>query len=136
MELSRYFDRLELPPGGVLFRDEDRADYIYVIACGRIELQVPSKLQGLVIAENIGAGAILGDTAYHVHGTFGFCAVAAVDRISYGPCIVRRISRQTIEGLEETKPHLVAFFQKVMLRDLTQYQVQFLEPNMVANGAV
>jgi len=153
--ITKYFKRIELRNGDCIFKAEDLADAIYVITAGSITVSLghlrtsiapyengfqkivsPNGIQACGAPlrnppESVSKGAIIGDTAYYVRRSFGCDAVANCDT-----CVVYEITRRTVDELESSQPKLVAFLQKVLLRDLTQYQVQFLEPTLLANGVV
>eukprot|EP00928_Gymnodinium_smaydae_P088255 TRINITY_DN72363_c0_g1_i1.p1 TRINITY_DN72363_c0_g1~~TRINITY_DN72363_c0_g1_i1.p1 ORF type:complete len:204 (-),score=37.22 TRINITY_DN72363_c0_g1_i1:18-560(-) len=82
-----------------------------------------------VDTELVGVGAILGDTAYYARRNFGCDAVAEA-----GGCVAFQIERSALEGLETSDPRAVVFLQKVLLRDLSQLQVQFLGPLQSVTG--
>lgn len=80
-------------------------------------------------SERIGVGGILGDTAYFARRKCGCHAVA-----EESGCIAYAITRSTMGKLELSNPALVVFLQKVLLRDLSQLQVQFMGPLQLAGG--
>ncbi|CAE8735966.1 unnamed protein product [Polarella glacialis] len=146
--LVPHFDRLELNVGDYLFRQQDPADALFIVAAGGLRLTCPAnyeKSHGTSRAqvawvdtghsrerspsdaseheEAIGVGAIVGDTAFFACHSCGLDAFAAS-----GGCTVFRISRRRLEELELSNPSAVVLLQKVILRDLTQLQVQHLGP--------
>jgi len=77
----------------------------------------------------LGVGAIFNNAAYFTRQRCPSDAVAMP-----GGCVVHRIRRATLEELEATAPRAVVFLQTVLLRDLTQLQLQFLAPLQAVSG--
>lgn len=165
--LAAHFRRIKLAAGGRLFRQEDPADEIFVVAAGSVRISshrewaanitsafMPSpqpynptmtreisadshdaspsgagEVEDGLDAEHVGVGGILGDTAYFARRKCGCDAVAEA-----GGCVAFMITRKDVEALELSNPRLVVFLQKVLLRDLSQLQAQFLGPLQAAGG--
>jgi SulP family sulfate permease len=98
-------------------------------ACDKPEQAVDLHAPEESLVQSTGVGGILGDTAFYARRVYGIDAWAGESG-----CVLHRISRKRIDELEITSPGLVAFLQKVVLRDLTQLQVQYLGPLQIASG--
>lgn len=124
--LSLYFAMRTIPKGQTLFRRSDPADAMYLLSRGSIaasrHAKGEDKSRGIPNFGYARPGTLLGDLALysgmdcHLYDTH-----AAEDSV------VGMITRETIEKLEHEAPDLLLFFQRILLRNMSNFSVQSLE---------
>jgi len=159
---AQRFERLELKENQVLFRSEDPANAIFVVAKG-----IVGASSALDFAKQLGnSGALLAspqpthrpsgddhgeelgfmeESTMEEHDQHGVGAIlndtafysrrkCGAEAVAQTDCVVYRLRRSTMDTLEREDPAAAVLLQKVLLRDLSQLMAQFLCPLQAVSG--
>ena len=114
IELFRHqIDFQELPAGQVLFREGDRADFMYVVMSGTADIVVHDK-----VVETTGPGSIVGEMAIIDHSARSATVVAKTD------CRLFPIERERFNFLVQKKPEFALHVMRVLAHRLRQTDAQ------------
>ena len=110
IELFRHqIDFQELPAGQVLFREGDRADFMYVVMSGTADIMVHDK-----VVETAGPGAIVGEMAIIDRSARSATVIAKTD------CRLFPIERERFNFLVQKKPEFALHVMRVLAQRLRQ----------------
>jgi CRP/FNR family transcriptional regulator, cyclic AMP receptor protein len=110
IELFRHqIDFQELPAGQVLFREGDRATFMYVLISGTVEIIVHNK-----VVETAGPGAIVGEMAIIDHSARSATVIAKTDSKLFP------IERERFNFLVQKKPEFALHVMRVLVHRLRQ----------------
>jgi len=110
VELFRHqIDFQELPAGQVLFREGDRATFMYVLISGAVEIIVHDK-----VVETAGPGSIVGEMAIIDHSARSATVIAKTD------CKLFPIERERFNFLVQKKPEFALHVMRVLAHRLRQ----------------
>lgn len=105
-------EEVRLGAGDVLFRMNETADCAYVVVSGRIRLLDERNAEAPRLLKEVGAGALIGETALIIPTPRPAAAVAAEDTV------VLRLPRQTFVTVLEHYPEVTAKFRRAIARRL------------------
>jgi SulP family sulfate permease len=125
--LAEHFKFRSVPESALLFRHNDKADSVFVVASGTLHLsgefpqpnRPPADESSVTDKAAVVAGTILGDIAFAYGATYGYHA-----RSGHGGCCVWHMSRRQVQELENVAPNLAIAFWKIVARDMALYTVQ------------
>jgi SulP family sulfate permease len=112
--LMPYLERMEVPEGHVLMRQDDPADDVYLVESGRVTAQVELGDGKTVRLLTMGAGAVVGqDELYR-----GTSRTATV--VTETPSVIYRLSAGALHRMESDEPPLAIALHHFMARLLTE----------------
>jgi sulfate permease, SulP family len=100
--LLRHLERLDVPEGHVLIRQDDRAGGLYFLASGRLTVELARDGGAPVRLRALGPGTVTGELALYL----GVPRTATV--VADASCRVYRLSPEAFETIERTDPELAA----------------------------
>jgi SulP family sulfate permease len=112
--LSTYLERRSLPEGTVLIRQGELPDDLFLLESGRlrVELMTPEGIR--IRLRSMRAGVVVGEVALYM----GIPRTA--DVVAETPCVVLRLSRESIERMEAEEPDLAAALHRWLARTLAE----------------
>jgi SulP family sulfate permease len=100
--LERYVERVSMPEGAVLIRQDEPPESLFVLASGRLRVEMVTPEGRRMRLRTVRAGVVVGEVAMYA-GT-----PRTADVIADSPIEVLRLSRASIERLEAEEPELAA----------------------------
>jgi SulP family sulfate permease len=100
--LRPYLERVELPEGGVLIRQDEPPDDVYVVGSGRLSVEMETADGTRMRVRTVNAGVVVGEVAMYT----GVARTADVVAETSG--VVYRLSGAAIERMESEDPVLAA----------------------------
>ncbi|CAJ1397071.1 unnamed protein product [Effrenium voratum] len=159
---AKHFERIQLKQSQLLFRSEDPADAIFVVAQGVVGAAYSTTFLGnLEMLPSPPSSAICRQETpqleldfpfveevqadgrdFEEHGVGAILNDAAfyarrkcgADAVAKTDCVVFRLPRKALARMEEEEPGAAVLLQKVLLRDLSQLMAQFLCPLQAVAG--
>jgi SulP family sulfate permease len=113
-KLMRYLERMEVPVGHVLIRQDDPADDLYLVESGRVTAQMELPDATAVRLLTMGAGSIVGQEELYL----GTSRTASV--IAERPSVIYRLSAGALHRMERDEPSLAIALHHLMSRILTE----------------
>ena len=98
--LRPYMERVELPDGAVLIRQDEPPDDVYVVGSGRLSVEMETADGTRMRLRSVSAGVVVGEVAIYT----GVRRTA--DVVAEAPSVVYRLSGAAIERMESEDPEL------------------------------
>ena len=112
--LMQYLERMEVPAGHLLMRQDDPADDVYLVESGRVTAQMKLGDGTAVRLLTMGAGSVVGQEELYL----GTSRTASVTTET--PSILYRLSAGALHRLESDEPQLAIALHHFMSRLLTE----------------
>ncbi len=112
--LMRFLERMEVPAGHLLMRQDDPADDVYLVESGRITAQMELGDGTEVRLLTMGAGSVVGQEELY-QGTSRTASV-----VTETPSIIYRLSAGALHRMETDEPDLAIALHHFMSRLLTE----------------
>lgn len=109
-ELVPFFAERVLPSGTTLFRQDDRADGLYLIESGSLRATYTYDDHGELVQETMVAGTIAGDLSTLSDTSRNATVVAERD------CVLWKMDSQGLESLEKEKRVVAQRFIRIVLK--------------------
>jgi SulP family sulfate permease len=100
--LRPYLERIELPDGAVLLRQDEPPDDVYVVGSGRLSVEMATADGTRVRVRTVNAGVVVGEVAIYTG------VPRTADVVAETPSVVHRLSGAAIERLGSEDPELAA----------------------------
>ena len=111
--LTDFFDRIVINKGTVIFDLKQRAETVFFIEQGWIEILCLSESDDVTRASKVGAGGLLGEAEFALNGTYEARAIAIEDSALWVLC------RDKYELMEERCPRLCILVQNCLLKSIS-----------------
>lgn len=112
--LSGAFERVETATGDVLIRQGDRADVIYLLASGRMDVLLEAAGRPAMRVRKIGPGAVVGEIGYYLDQARGATILASQ------PCVLYRLTAERLTQMEAAAPTAAAAFHRFIAHTLAE----------------
>jgi len=112
--LHTYLERVPLPEGTVLIRQNDPSDDVYVLESGRLVVEVVNPEGTRIRLRTIRPGVVVGEVSMYT----GVPRTANV--VAGTPSVVLRLSEESIEQMEAAEPELAAQVHRWLARTLSE----------------
>lgn len=113
-ELMKYLEKVEVPAGHVLMRQDDPPDDLYLIESGKITVQIELVDGRTARLLTLGAGTAVGQEELYLGGS------RAASVITEAPSIVYRLSAGALHRMETDEPQLAILLHHLMARVLAE----------------
>lgn len=113
-ELMKYLEKVEVPAGHVLMRQDDPPDDLYLIESGKITVQIELADGRTARLLTLGAGTAVGQEELYLGGS------RAASVITEAPSIVYRLSAGALHRMETDEPQLAILLHHLMARVLAE----------------
>jgi SulP family sulfate permease len=113
-KLIHYLERIEVPEGHLLIRQDDPADDVYLVESGRVTAQMELAAGKTVRLLTMGAGSIVGQEELYL----GTSRAASV--VTEAPSVIYRLSAGALHRMESDEPSLAIALHHFMSRILTE----------------
>jgi SulP family sulfate permease len=100
--LRPYLERVELPHGTVLIRQDEPPDDVYVVGSGRLSVEMETADGTRMRLRTVNAGVVVGEVAIYTG------VPRTADVVAETPSVVYRLSGAAIERMESEDPELAA----------------------------
>jgi SulP family sulfate permease len=98
--LRTYLERVELPDGAVLIRQDEPPDDVFVLESGRLSVEMVT-VEGIRMRlRSVNAGVVVGEVALYTG------VPRTADVVAETPSVVLRLSKASIERIEAEEPEL------------------------------
>jgi SulP family sulfate permease len=114
LRLGTYLERVELPEGTVLIRQDDPPDDVFVLESGRLRVELVTPEGTRMRLRTVRPGVVVGEIAMYTG------VPRTADVVAETPCVVLRLSRASIERLEADEPELAAALHRWLARTLAE----------------
>jgi SulP family sulfate permease len=114
LRLGRYLERVELPEGTVLIRQDDPPDDVFVLESGRLRVELMTPEGTRMRLKTVRPGVVVGEVAMYTG------VPRTADVVAETPCVVLRLSRASIEQLEADEPELASELHRWLARTLAE----------------
>src|SRR4029453_17013105 len=114
LRLGTYLERVELPEGTVLIRQDDPPDDVFVLESGRLRVELVTPEGTRMRLRTVAPGGGVGEIAMYTG------VPRTADVVAETPCVVLRLSRASIERLEADEPELAAALHRWLARTLAE----------------
>ena len=112
--LRPYLERVELPEGTVVIRQDDPPDDVYVLESGRLRVELATPEGTRMRLRTVRPGVMVGEVAMYTG------VPRTADVVAETPCVVLRLTRASIEQLEADEPELAAALHRWLARTLAE----------------
>ena len=112
--LSAYLERVELPAGTTLMRQDDPPDDLFVLGSGRLSIEHVTPEGTRLRLRAVRPGVVVGEVAMYTG------VPRTADVVAETPSVVLRLSRASIEQLEADEPELAAALHRWLARTLAE----------------
>jgi SulP family sulfate permease len=112
--ISAYLERVELPEGTVLFRQDEPPDDVFVLESGRLSVELATPDGKRMRLRTVVPGVVVGEVALYTGDP------RTADVIAETPSVVQRLSRVSIERMEAEDPRLAATLHRWLARTLAE----------------
>jgi SulP family sulfate permease len=109
-----YLERVEVPEGHVLIRQGDPPEDVFILASGRLTIELNTERSGSMRLRTIAPGSVVGEVA-HYAGTPRSASVVADE-----PSVVFRLSRASLERMKVEDLELASALHHWFARMLAQ----------------
>jgi sulfate permease, SulP family len=100
--LRPYLERVELPDGAVLIHQDEPPDDVFVLASGRLSVEMVTAEGIRMRLRSVNAGVVVGEVALYTG------VPRTADVVAETPSVVLRLSKASIEQMESQEPELAA----------------------------
>jgi sulfate permease, SulP family len=100
--LRTYLERVELPDGAVLIRQDEPPDDVFVLESGRLSVEMVTAEGVRMRLRSVNAGVVVGEVALYTG------VPRTADVVAETPSVVLRLSKASIEQIEAEEPELAA----------------------------
>jgi SulP family sulfate permease len=100
--LRTYLERVELPDGAVLIRQDEPPDDVFVLESGRLSVEMVTAEGIRMRLRSVNAGVVVGEVALYTG------VPRTADVVAETPSVVLRLSKASIEQIEAEEPELAA----------------------------
>jgi sulfate permease, SulP family len=100
--LRPYLERVELPDGAMLIRQDEPPDDVYVVGSGRLSVEMETADGTRMRLRSVNAGVVVGEVAIYTGAPRTADVVAEIRSVVY------RLSGEAIERMESEDPQLAA----------------------------
>jgi len=112
--LRPYLERIDLPEGTVLIRQDDPPDDVFVLESGRLRVELVTPEGTRMRLRTVRPGVMVGEVAMYTG------VLRTADVVAESPCVVLRLTRASIEQLEADEPDLAAALHRWLARTLAE----------------
>jgi len=98
--LRTYLERVELPDGAVLIRQDEPPDDVFVLESGRLSVEMVTAEGIRMRLRSVNAGVVVGEVALYTG------VPRTADVVAETPSVVLRLSKASIERIEAEEPEL------------------------------
>jgi SulP family sulfate permease len=112
--LSRYLERVSLPEGTALIRQDQPPDDVFVLESGRLRVELETREGRRMRLRTMRPGVVVGEIA--------MCMAVrrTADVIAETPSVVLRLSRVSTERMKSEEPELAAALHRWLARTLAE----------------
>jgi SulP family sulfate permease len=114
LRLGAYLERVELPEGTVLIRQDDPPDDLFVLESGRLRVELVTPQGTRMRLRTMRPGVVVGEVAMYTG------VPRTADVVAETPSVVLRLTRASIEQLEAAEPELAAALHRWLARTLAE----------------
>jgi sulfate permease, SulP family len=100
--LRPHLERVELPDGAVLIRQDEPPDDVFVLASGRLSVEMATAEGIRMRLRSVNAGVVVGEVAWYTG------VPRTADVVAETPSVILRLSKASIEQIESQEPELAA----------------------------
>ncbi len=112
--LSAYLERMDLPQGTTLIRQDDPPEDVFVLESGRLSVEMVTVEGTRMRVSTIRPGVVVGEVAHYA----GIPRTA--DVVAETPSVVLRLSRASIERMEAERPELAVALHRWLATTLAE----------------
>ena len=112
--LAPYLERVALPEGTTLIRQDDAPDDVFVLESGRLSVEMETPEGTRMRLRAMRPGVVVGEIAMYTG------VPRTADVVAETPSVVLRLSRASIEQLEAEEPELAAALHRWLARTLAE----------------
>jgi SulP family sulfate permease len=112
--LRTYLERVPLPEGTVLIRQDEPPDDVYVLESGRLSVEMVTPEGTRIRLRAMRPGVVVGEIAMYTG------VPRTADVVAETPSVVLRLSRASIERMEAAEPELAAALHRWLARTLAE----------------
>jgi len=112
--LQTYLERVPLPEGTVLIRQDEPAVDVFVLESGRLSVEMVTPEGTRMRLRTIRPGVVVGEVAMYSG------VPRTADVVAETPSVVLRLSRASIERMEASEPELAAALHRWLARTLAE----------------
>ncbi len=112
--LAPYLERMSLPEGTTLIRQDDPPDDVFVLESGRLSVEMVTPEGTRMRLRAMRPGVVVGEIAMYTG------VPRTADVVAETPSVVLRLSRASIEQLEAEEPELAAALHRWLARTLAE----------------
>jgi len=98
--LRTYLERVELPDGAVLIRQDEPPDDVFVLESGRLSVEMVTAEGIRIRLRSVNAGVVVGEVALYTG------VPRTADVVAETPSVILRLSKASIEQIEAEDPEL------------------------------
>jgi sulfate permease, SulP family len=114
LRLGAYLERVELPEGTVLIRQDDPPDDVFVLESGRLRVELGTPQGTRMRLRTVRPGVVVGEVGMYTG------VPRTADVVAETPSVVLRLTRASIEQLEAAEPELAAALHRWLARTLAE----------------
>jgi SulP family sulfate permease len=104
-----YLERLEVPAATHLIRQSEQSESLYFVESGRVTARLEFQDGRMLRLRTMGAGTVVGEVGLFLRGT------RAASVITDQPCIVYKLTAQTLERMNRENPDLALAFHRYLI---------------------
>ena len=112
--LRAYLERVELPEGTVLIRQDESPDDVFVLESGRLRVEMVTPEGTRMRLRTVSPGVVVGEIALYTG------VPRTADVVAETPSVVLRLSRASIERMEAEDPELAAALHRWLAGTLAE----------------
>jgi SulP family sulfate permease len=112
--LAAYLERMELPQGTALIRQDEPPEDVFVLESGRLSVELVTPEGTRMRVRTIRPGVVVGEVALYTG------VPRTADVVAETPSVVMRLSRASIERMETQEPELAAALHRWLARTLAE----------------
>ena len=112
--LMTYLSREELPEGAVLIRQDEPPDDVFVLESGRLRIETVTAEGTRIRLRTVLPGVVVGEIAMYTGEP------RTADVVAETPSVVLRLSKASIERMEDEDPQLAAALHRWLARTLSE----------------
>ncbi len=112
--LETYLERMQLPEGTTLIRQDDPPDDVFVLESGRLSVEMVTPEGTRMRLRAVRPGVVVGEIAMYTG------VPRTADVVAETPSVVLRLSRSSIEQLEADEPELAAALHRWLATTLAE----------------
>ncbi|MBI9085005.1 MAG: SLC26A/SulP transporter family protein [Desulfobacterales bacterium] len=113
-KLEKYLERVEVPEDHHLLRQGDLSEDLFFIESGQVSVRIEVAGGEILRLRKMGAGTVVGELGLYLNQA----RTASV--VTREPSVVYRLTRKSLETMEEKNPQTAAVFHRFMVRFLAQ----------------